>query len=157
MNRFHTFIAKAVTLTAIAAASGISAADTQNLTLSATVTAQCKFTSTATNMGFGSVDPSSAGPVPGVLGNSVTYRCTKGHTPGTVSAGVGLNLTNRMKHATLGEYIPYTLTVTPAPAGTGFGSGQDVTLPVVASITATDYQNASAGAYSDTVVLTVSP
>ena len=152
-----TAVAKVFALAAIAATSGLAPAATQDLTLSATVTAQCKFTSAATNMGFGSVDPSLPGPIPGVLGTPVTYKCTKGHTPGTVSASVGLNTSNRMKHATSSEYIPYTLTIGAAPAGSGFGSTQDKTLPVTASIAAADYENVTAGAYSDTVVLTVSP
>ncbi len=157
MNRIHTSIAKAIALVAVAAACGLATADTQNLSLTATVTAQCKFTSAATTMGFGSVDPSLAGPLPGTLAAPVTYKCTKGHTPGSVSAGVGLYTSNRMKLSSAAEYIPYTLTIGAAPAGTGFGSGQDQTLPVTASIAAADYENASAGAYSDTVVLTVSP
>lgn len=157
MSRLHSSVVKAIALLAVAAASGLATADTQNLGLSATVTAQCKFTSAPATMAFGNVDPSVAGPLPGTLGNPVTYKCTKGHTPGIVTASVGQNASNRMKHATLTEYIPYTLTITPAPAGTGFGNGKDVTLPVVASIAASAYENAPAGAYSDTVVLEVSP
>lgn len=157
MNRLPTSIAKSIAVLGVATLAGLAQADTQNLSLTATVSAQCKFTSAATTMAFGSVDPSLAGPLPGTLAAPVTYKCTKGHTPGTVSAGLGLYTSNRMKLSSALEYIPYTLTIGAPPAGSGFGSGQDKTLPVTASIAASDYENASAGAYSDTVVLTVSP
>jgi spore coat protein U-like protein len=157
MNRIHTLIAKAVALATIASLSGFAAADSQNLSLTATVTAQCRFTSVATTMAFGNVDPSAAGPINGVLAIPVTYKCTKGVTPGTFSFGVGQNTSNRMKDTVSGDFIPYTLVLGAAVAGTGFGATENKTLPLTGSIAATDYQNVSAGSYSDSVVLTVSP
>jgi hypothetical protein len=41
--------------------------------------------------------------------------------------------------------------------GSGHGAGQDKTVQVNASIVAADYENAAAGAYSDSVILTITP
>lgn len=154
-------LSRLAALLLVGAASSLAHADNQNLGVSATVTQICKFSSAATTLGFGNVDPSSAGPISGTLGNAVTYKCTKGVTPSSLTAGNGLNFSSgrRMKDAVSGDFIPYTLTVAlpGSPAGTGFGAGQDKTITVTGSIAATDYQNVSAGSYADTVQLTIAP
>jgi spore coat protein U-like protein len=89
----------------------------------------------------------------------VAFRCTTG-TTSTITNDDGLNSTGpgapRVKLGT--NFMPYTLSLTnAAQLGSGFGAGQDKTVTVNASIVATDYQNAAAGAYTDTVTLTIAP
>lgn len=155
----RSLIARAVVATLLSAIAGLATADTQNLTVSATVSAVCKFSSTAQTLSFGTVDPSVAGPISG-SGAAVTYKCTNG-TPATgVTAGNGAHFSGgrRMANAGSTEFIAYSLTISgDTQTGTGFGSGQDKSLTVGGQIIATDYQNVSAGAFSDTVVLTIAP
>ncbi|MFC5496174.1 spore coat U domain-containing protein [Caenimonas terrae] len=160
MQPIRFALSRALVFAALAGMYAVAFADTQNLSVTATITSQCRFSSVATTMSFGAaVDPSAAGPISGALTVPVTYKCTKGVTPGTLSADSGLwnSGGNRMKDATSGDFIPYTLTVGAAVAGTGFGSGQDKTFPITGQIVAASYQNVSAGTYNDTVVLTVAP
>jgi spore coat protein U-like protein len=150
-------IAKAAALISLSTVCGIAAAATQNLAVTATISKQCSFSSTATTMSFGAaIDPSSAGPISGTLTVPITYKCTKGVKPGTFSVDAGL-YANNMKDTVSGDLIPYTLLLGAAVAGTGFGSGQDISFPLTGSITAAGYANVSAGTYNDTVVLTVAP
>jgi len=51
----------------------------------------------------------------------------------------------------------YTLGLAGGGSGSGFGAGQDKTLTVTGNINAADYVAAPAGAYSDTVVVSVNP
>ncbi|HWP13575.1 MAG TPA: spore coat protein U domain-containing protein, partial [Ramlibacter sp.] len=153
----HRALLKALPAAILVCASGFAAAaDTQNLTVSATVSGVCKFSSAAQTLSFGTVDPSAAGPIPG-SGAAVKYKCTKDTAATGVTAGNGLNFSGgsrRMGNGT--DFIAYTLTISGGTqTGTGFGTGQDKDLTVGGSIVATDYQNASAGAYTDTVVLTL--
>lgn len=159
MNRLHTSIAKAVALAAIAAASTFaSAGDTQNLSVTASVTGLCKFSSTAQTFTFGTLDPSAAVLTAG-SGASVKYKCTKGTAATSVTAGNGLNFlaaSRRMSNGT--DFIPYSLTVAGGTqTGLGFSAGKDLNLTLTGSVLAADYVDVSAGSYSDTVVLTVAP
>jgi spore coat protein U-like protein len=170
-NRFYDFISnwrtrtmktlsaslKALVVASLACASGFAAAaETQNLTVTASVNAICKFTSAAQTLTFGALDPSNAVDTSG-SGAAVTYKCTKGTTPTSVGVGAGLNGANNMKNTTTGntDLIPYTLTAAAAGAGQGFGSGGDVAVTLTSRVTAADYADKSAGTYSDTVVLTL--
>lgn len=155
----HRAIFKAIPAAILLSLAGLAfAGDTQDLTVSATVNGVCKFSSAAQTLSFGAFDPSEAGPIAG-SGAAVTYKCTKGTSATSVTPGNGLNFASgsrRMGNGT--DFIPYTLTISgDDQAGTGFGPGQDKALTVGGSIVAADYQNVSAGAYSDTVVLTLAP
>lgn len=157
MTRLHT-LAKAFSLVAIAAASTFaSAGDTQTLNVTATVTGLCKFSSTLQTFTFGTLDPSAAVATTG-SGASVKYKCTKGTAATSVVADNGLNFTTsrRMKNGT--NFIPYSLTVTGGTqTGLGFSAGKDLDVGLAGSVAAADYEDAAAGSYSDTVVLTVAP
>lgn len=61
----------------------------------------------------------------------------------------------RLKHTTLNEYLPYTLSLSPTSGTTK----KNTTLPltITGEIFEADYLNAFAGSYSDTVVLTITP
>lgn len=135
------------------------AADTQNLSVTATVSATCKFFSTAQTLTFGTVDPSSAGPISG-SGASVSYKCTKGTAATGVTLSTGANPqagVRRMGNGT--DFIPYSLSLTGGTqTGAGFGSAVTASaLTFTSAIVATDYQNVSAGSYTDTVVMSITP
>lgn len=158
MNRLHTAIAKAVALAAIAAASTLaSAGDTQNLSVTASVTGLCKFSSAAQTFTFGTLDPSAAVVTAG-SGASVTYKCTKGTAPTSLTAGNGSNFSGSRRMTNGTDFIPYTLTVAGGTQpGLGFSTGKDLSLTLTGSVAAADYVDVSAGSYTDTVVLTVAP
>lgn len=132
------------------------AADTNTLTVTASVTGTCKFVSATSTLAFGALDPSSA--ADGTATGSAQYWCTKG-AAATVTAGNGDNFSGsrRLKHASLAEFIPYALTMPSGATGTGDGPANPITLSLAGTITNANYINASAGNYSDTVVLTVNP
>lgn len=148
-----TFVLTSAWLLATGIGSAL-AADTNTLTVTANVTGTCKFNSTTSTLAFGALDPSSAGPA---TANATTaYWCTKG-TIAAASADTGANpsgTTRRMKNGT--EYIPYSLTLS-GEAQTGLGKGTSLTLGLAGSIANADFINAAAGAYEDTVTLTINP
>lgn len=137
------------------------AQDTQDLNVNATVNATCKFqgsakTVTIQNDGNGAIDPSLNTDATGTA--TVKYRCTKGTTPSAVTAGDGQNFSGGSRRVAFsGEFMPYSLTLGSTTAGSGHGTGQDKDLSVSATITAANHQNASAGTYTDVVVLTITP
>lgn len=151
-------------LAAALMASGFSiaanAADTATLTVNANVSGICKFQAatasvTLANSGV-NIDPSIATSATG--STTLAYKCTKGQTP-VFANGQGLNWTgtsNAVKHATLTDVMAYTLTLTGAGTGNGFGPAAQ-NLTIAGTITQANFQNASAGAYSDTVVITMTP
>ena len=139
--------------------SAFAQAKTANVAVNATVTGTCLF-----NTGGGAItfalDPTSATAATGSVTSSPSFWCTKGTTysvagnDGANSIAVGVR---RMKHSTLAEFIPYSFTGTTA-TGTGNGKTSAITLTLSAATVAnTDFINASAGSYADTVVVTISP
>ena len=60
-----------------------------------------------------------------------------------------------MKHATLNEYLSYALVLTPE-SGT-VAKNVDQTINLTGRITPGNFQDASVGAYADTVVITLLP
>jgi spore coat protein U-like protein len=147
---------------AMISAPALAASATHTLSISATVSGICRFntagpTALTIATGAGVIDPSAAGPATGTA--AVTFRCTTGVTS-AITGDNGLNFaagTRRVKNG-VANFMNYTFAlVNAAQLGTGFGAGQDKTVTVNASIIAADYQNAVAGAYTDTVVLTITP
>jgi len=144
------------------------AADTATVNVSAIVVGNCKFLSGAT-LDFGNLDPAV-----GTDANATTslqFWCTKNATY-TITDNDGANksgTTHRLKHASLTEYIPYTYcystsgavtpcnTDTASVTGNGQGRTSPITLYISGTILGTDYINASAGSYSDTVTMTINP
>ena len=143
----------AVALVAMAGAA--MAQDTATVAVSATVVGTCKF-ATGGSIPFGNLDPSvGTDQTPAVT--QPTFWCTKG-AGYTITDDDGVNksgTTHQMKHASLTEYIPYSFTYT--ASGTGAGPGSVLTMDIASSVKGTDYQNASAGSYTDTVTLTINP
>jgi spore coat protein U-like protein len=146
---------------AMIAAPAFAASTTHTLSVTATVSGTCKFNSAGPTTltiatGAGVIDPSAAGPATGTA--NVTFRCTTG-TTSAITGDNGLNFSGsrRVKNGAA-NFMPYALSLlNAAQVGTGHGAGQDKTVQVDASIIAADYQNATAGAYTDTVVLTITP
>ena len=117
------------------------AAGTATLNVTANVTATCSIT--GGTLGFGALDPVVGGNVPATI--DVTVTCTN-LTPFTV--------TNDSAGKTLGNgtsTIPYTLT----HAGGGVGTGSAEPFTIDGLITDGTYTNATAGAYTSSVLLTV--
>ncbi len=151
--------------------SGTQAASPQtaNLTVQATVDANCTITTTAVD--FGSYDPIVANLSADLNGQgTVTVLCTTGAAT-KVTLGQGLNADTgsddtvplrRMKHSTA-DFLTYTLysdagrtTVWGNTAGTGkahTGSGSSTNLTVYGTLA--HGQNMPVGAYTDTVVATI--
>ena len=159
-NRKHYMKTQRTLLKATAAAllvctAGLaSAADTQTLATSANVSGICKFSTTSTPLAFGTIDPSLT--VAQIVTANVLYKCTTG----TASAGVTVTGGNirSMTGPTAALTMAYTLGLTgDTQTGKGFGSGKDLTLAVTGTITAAQYQNVTAGAYTETVTLNITP
>lgn len=132
------------------------AADTGTVNINATVVGTCKFTTSTANINV-SLDPSVGGTVNG--NGSLVFWCTKDASytvsddDGQYESGTDAN---RVFNSTANEYIPYTFSYNPT-SGTGAGPTSPITLNVSASFAQADYQNASAGSYTDTVTITVNP
>ncbi|WP_107852345.1 Csu type fimbrial protein [Oceanimonas marisflavi] len=139
---------------------------TDNLSVTATVVANCSLSTSS--LSFGDYDPLS-GSVAGTGGVSVT--CTRG-TAATITLGQGANAdtgstddapVRRMKKSDSADYLPYQLysdntrtTVWANTNDTGIahtGDGTSASLTVYGQIAAG--QNVPPGSYSDTVVVTV--
>lgn len=131
------------------------AGDTASVAVSAAVSGSCKFNSGGA-VSF-VLDPASTSDATGTV-TQPAFWCTKGTAyslsddDGVNESGVGAQ---RMKHATLAEYIPYTFAYT--TSGSGTGKGTPITLDIASTVVNANFVNASAGAYADTVTLTVTP
>ena len=134
------------------------AADSNTVTVTANVVGTCKFNSATSTLAFGGLDPSTGLDVN--ASTSTTFWCTKNATY-SVADDDGLYETganaNRMRHATtLTEYVPYTFSYNPT-TGSGQGRTADITLDISGTVTFANYQNAAAGDYGDTVVISITP
>ncbi len=165
----HSNFARLAVLAALAVgASSAFAADSTDLTVTATVTGTCKLYTaaaggllggTALTMGFAGIDPTSAGPA--TASTEVFFKCTKGSTPAFTIGGAAASpysgtLTGSGTAA--GDTMSYTIGWTAPGAGsaTGFAvNAQSVTLN--GSILATAYSAAKAGPYGETVTISLAP
>lgn len=157
MNSLNFARIAAVALAA-AASSVAFAADTQNLTVTATVSGTCKLTAVPA-MSF-TLDPSVGGNAAST--SAVQYKCNKGLAPTSFSVGGqssgATGYSSALTNAST-DTIPYKITWTdPTGTGTGFGSGSTATTVTLnGAILAADYLNVSAGTYSQTVAVTIAP
>lgn len=120
----------------------------------------CKFQgSSALTLAFGNISPASG--TPATASASLAFSC--GGAALSVSYALnqdsGMYKTgpnaNRMKHATLAAYLPYTFTLTPSSGTVAKNVTQNVT--VSGSVAPADFQGATMGVYADTVVITLNP
>jgi hypothetical protein len=145
--------------TGIAAAAG-----THTLTIGTTIISagNCQFdTPGPTLMNFGNIDPSSL--TNATVTVNIPFRCTGGGAAPTitwsVSSDAGLYETGptspRLRHAVnLTQFLPYTLNI---PASGTVAKNALSNLAVVGTIQVADFAAAMAGAYLDSVVLTMAP
>ena len=120
----------------------------------------CRFTTTTATFAFGNLNPGS--PVDVNIAATLRFRCTGNPSPWTYTITdndgryeTGIDA-NRMRNTTVTtQYLPYTLTYTPA-TGT-VPRNQNQTLTINGTVKGIDYQYAYVGSYSDTVVLTILP
>ncbi|EIL87364.1 hypothetical protein UU9_16351 [Rhodanobacter fulvus Jip2] len=177
-TRFTRSTVAAALIAAFAAVSGtaIAGTDTDNLSVSATVTASCTVDST-TEVAFGTYDPVADNASTGIdlttSSGAIATTCTNGSSA-TITLGQGANSDTgstdtaplrRMVGATnTDEYLSYSLcqdstacaTVWGNDAGTGqvvTGTGASDSVVVYGS--APKGQNVKADTYSDTVLVTV--
>jgi len=136
-------------------------ADAGSLNVSAVVLSKsnCKFDAGAMTLNFGTIDPSASSPA--AASTTKGFSCAGSATNATfaISAADGLHSTGpgmrRLKHAAAAEYMAYSLTLSPTSATVPKNSAQ--TLTVTGSIDPTEFQDRSAGVYSDTVTITLTP
>jgi len=137
--------------TATIAMTGTAMAATANLTVTASITNACSIT--GGTLSFGSLDTLSPSNVT-ATSSGVTVTCTKGDNY-TVAVDHGVNASSGtqayLSNGT--DKIAYSVSVPTLSAGTG--SAQ--TIALAGSITASAYTMASAGDYSDTMTITVTP
>ncbi|MES2942693.1 MAG: spore coat protein U domain-containing protein [Pseudomonadota bacterium] len=117
----------------------------------------CSFQSKGLSMSFGVLNPASGSDVlVAVTGTSKAGDCAPGQTM-TISGDNGLNYNGtRNLKSTAGGLIPYSLASLPQSRA-GPGNGTYVAFTFNGSILWSDYANASAGGYSDTVIISVTP
>jgi len=148
--------------TSILMIASIGYADSNIVSVTATVLSksQCKFNSNTATLNFGDLDP--ANPVDKTIDTSINFKCGGSAPTATFSITdddglyeIGSNR-NRMRHTTvLTEYLPYSLTLSPT-SGT-VPKNTDQTLTVTGTVRGVDYQDATMGSYSDTVVVSIEP
>ncbi|NJD63580.1 MAG: hypothetical protein FIA93_12790 [Deltaproteobacteria bacterium] len=137
-------------------------AGSTTLSVTATVLSKsvCKFDSKNSTLNFGALDPGNPGNVTANI--SIGFVC-RGSSPVAAFVvaedgglyGSGPNA-NRMRHASVfTEYLPYSLTLNPSSGTAPKNAPQ--TLTISGAVRGSDYQNAAAGAYSDTVVISLLP
>lgn len=154
---------RTITRSIAAAAAALScslgwASDTATMTVTATVVGVCKLVSVPT-LDFGTLNQATAAAVnpPAV---NVTYRCTKGTPPGSFKVGT---LTSGPFNGSLSngtDSITYTINwAAPTTAGSGLGTGvTPVNVPLTGSMPGgANYQNVSAGTYTQSVAIEISP
>ena len=133
------------------------ALDTNTLTVTASVTGTCVFNSGTSTLNFGALDPSN--PVP-VNGSTTTqFWCTRGVTTDLITADLGANpagAIRQMRDSVSTDLIPYSLVLTP-DGSTNQGPAFPRTLGISGTVLATDYTGKSAGNYTDTVTITLTP
>jgi len=151
-------------ITAILAAAAIvamagtaMAADSNTLTVQASVTGTCKFSSPTSTLNFGALDPSVGTNVNG--STTTEFWCTKGVSTDVIGADDGLNFAGgkrQMKDPVSTDVIPYTLSLN-KDGNSNEGPATPRTLTVAGQVLGTDYTAKTAGSYSDTVVLNITP
>jgi spore coat protein U-like protein len=146
------------------ASSELRASTTHAIGVSAVVVSagNCRFdTAGPTALSFGAIDQASSANQTASVG--IGFRCTGGGASPTIAWSVtsddGLYVSGpaapRMRHAVNpGAYLRYSLNM---PASGTSPKNSNQTLTVTGTITPADFQNAAAGAYADTVVLTIAP
>jgi spore coat protein U-like protein len=148
-------------LACLAAAVPAAFADTGTLAVTATVLSKsnCRFNTKTATLDFGALDPAVAVDVNSTA--SVGFVC-RGSAPvaaflftddnGQNPSGPGAR---RMRHATAAEFLPYVFAFSPA-SGT-IPKNAPGTLTISGTVRWTDFRGSTAGAYTDSVVVSILP
>lgn len=152
----------AAILAAAACAAAPATAATGTVSISAVVlsSSNCKFRpGSGTLLDFGSIDPSSLVDKTGTV--NLIVRCTgsAGTATFAITAGDGANATGpgqrRMRHTVnAAEYLGYGLATA---SSVTTPKNVDANTAITGTVTPAQFQNAIAGAFADTVLLTLSP
>jgi hypothetical protein len=134
------------------------AANSTNLTVSATVDPVCSISGVAPTMAFSNIDPTST-TVTDTASASVSFTCTNG-TNWSVTDILGDRYFTTTKPASatdtsLGFTIALDTTVSPLLTGTGTGALQTVKFD--GTITPTQKENAPTGEYTEIIVVNITP
>jgi len=141
-----TLFAAVISVAGLLVAGNVLAATSADLTVSATVVDACAITGGAID--FGNLDPIAGGAVT-ADSTGVTVACTSGDTYTITDDKAGsYSLSDGS-----GNNIAYSLTYPAVPAADGTAKGYTITGDIADGA----YASSPAGAYSDTVVLTVNP
>lgn len=120
----------------------------------------CEFRARGLSLNFGALNPSSGANVTAMASAATMNADQAGDCTGmamTITGDSGQNflLTRRLRNAATGDFIAYTLTL--PGALTAPGNNRYTAFTLQGSIQGTDYANASAGLYSDSVLITITP
>ena len=155
MKILIVYIAVAVAVVNALAGEASAASLTPAVTATGTVADTCS-SAVGGNITF-NIDPSAAGPITPATtdgGNAApTVKCTKSQAHAvTCTSGHANKLTIGNDGST--DPIAYTITGCPASiTGQGFGTATPINFGL--SIATVDYQNALAGAHTDTIMVTI--
>jgi spore coat protein U-like protein len=148
-----------IALAVLVAGGAAWALDTNTLTVSANVVGTCKFTAPKTStLNFGALDPSVGGNVS--VNTTTLFWCTRGVATLPFTSDQGLHFSggkNQMLDTVSGDVIPYTIDSLNPDGALNAGPGAPRTLTIAGTVLAADYLSKSAGSYSDTVTLTLTP
>jgi len=121
----------------------------------------CRITSGKTaTITFPAIDPSSTASI--TRSAAMSLSCNGKDNPATwaLSIDAGLHAdgsgNRRMINGTDGTFMTYSVVATP-PSGTFVLKGPDLSFSIDATLAPSDFASATAGAYSDTVRVTLSP
>lgn len=147
-----------VVATAIFAAGPGWAADSATLTVQALVVPTCMFEAPKTaTLDFGSLTPGGGNVTQSAMAR---FWCTAGVSTLNFAVGNGLNYsgTSRgMKHATFADVIPYSIDSVTPDGNPNAGPASPRTVTIQGTVQAAAYAAVTAGAYSDTVLVSINP
>lgn len=161
-NAVAVALGMSVFLCALAVAPAAHAAGTHAVAVGAVVLSKstCRFdTAGPTALSFGTIDPSSATDKTATA--TIGFRCSgsAGTAVYNITSDDGLYETGpgapRMRHATnLAQHLKYSVNL-PQSGSVPKNTNQAIT--VTGTVAVADFQNAMAGTYADTVVLSIAP
>jgi hypothetical protein len=145
-------VLKAVAAAMLSLTAGyVGATGQQDLTVTATVSTICRFTTgSAITVDFGTIDPSNTGAKTQPV--SVPYKCTKGTTAPAITIVSGATT---MVNGTDATTLAYSLGTWTTAAGAGFAAAA-TNATTTATLAQADYQAATAGSYTGTATLEIS-
>jgi spore coat protein U-like protein len=141
----------------ILASTGALAGGTSSLPVTANVVGTCKITANS-GLAFGNLDPSAAADK--TVNGNVSYWCTKGVTGATITADNGANAAagaKRMKGPGATDFLAYSMSAVAMSATAPAGPSVPLTGTFSGTVLGADFAVAAAGAYNDTITLTINP